>query len=133
MLRGASDIQGFPDSIVVMLPTEDSQESRVIHTKMRDGEKLSPFIARTVIADGRATVAYREEASGIHSNPSRQSILDAVKAAGVVPLTVEWIAGQTGLGIATVAEHLKVLEASGAVRSRREANTKYYQAAIPIP
>ncbi len=125
MLRGASDIQGFPDSILVGLPTDDSQEIRMVHTKMRDGERLDPFLLRVVVNDGRATVAYREVAdTGIH-NPSREAILATVQ--GNVPLLPETIAARTGLGLATVKEHLQVLEASGAVRPIWEAKTKYYQ------
>jgi biotin operon repressor len=130
MLRGASDIQGFPDSILVCLPTEDSQELKVIHTKMRDGRKLDPFAARLVIEDGvRATVAYRELGSTVHDNPSRAAIVAAIKEGRY--LSSESIAAATGLGLATVKEHLQVLEASGAVRSGREGLAKFYQ--IPIP
>jgi hypothetical protein len=129
MLRGASDIQGFPDSILVSLPTEDHSQLHVIHTKMRNGAKQPSFtLGLQILPDrGTAKVAYRDEttASQIETEAIREVLLlnTGLK-------TAETISHATGIPIGRVKTRLAEMELSGAIRSQREANTKYYQLQI---
>jgi DNA-binding CsgD family transcriptional regulator len=127
MLRGASDIQGFPDSIGVLLPGEDTSEVEFVHTKMRNGEKHKNFVIKLQIEDddGRARLGYLEPTVQATTNKAREDI-QLILSEGT-KFSTEEIAALTGLSVPTVASHLKVLGAMNAVRSTREAGTYYHQ------
>ena len=129
MLRGASDIQGYPDSIMVCLPTEDHSELQVIHTKMRNGKKLPNFtIGLQILPDrGTAKVAYRDEAT---SGEIERDAIKEVLLLNTGMKTSQTIADATGIPIGRVKSRLQEMELAGAVRSQREAGTPYYQLSI---
>lgn len=131
MLRGASDIQGFPDSILILLPTDDSTEARVVHSKMRNGPKESIFTLgyQLLPNEGLARVAYRHPEQG-SSVVIRDDIQRWLVANPHRRVTAEQIAGELGVSLGTVKDHLKVLEAINAVRLTRESNNSYYQAIL---
>lgn len=115
MLRGASDIQGFPDSILVATPGQDTAEVRITHTKMRNGPKLSPFYVRMQIDqdDGVAQLGYIMEPYSVSHTNTRDKILEKLASGIATPLSLSYM---TGLSELTVKEHLKALAADGAVR-----------------
>lgn len=129
MLRGASDIQGFPDSILILLPTDDSTEARVVHSKMRNGPKESVFTLgyQLIPSEGLARVAYRIPEQG-QSVQIRDDIQRWLTQNPHQKVTDAQIAGELGVSLGTVRDHLKVLEAINAVRLTRESNNSYYQA-----
>lgn len=131
MLRGASDIQGYPDSILVFLPGEDSSEIKVVHTKCRNGPKEESFALglQVIDAQGTARIGYRPIDAG-RENQTRNDVAQLLVAAPWRRITAEQIAGELGLALPTVKEHLKVLEAMNGVRLTSEAGQKYYQAKI---
>jgi hypothetical protein len=126
MLRGASDIQGFPDSILVFLPTDDVTELQVIHTKMRNGKKQPNFTLGLQILDDRgiAKVAYRDEV--VSGQIEQEAILEVLRLnAGLK--TAETLAVSTNIPIGRIKKHLASMEVNGGIRSQREANIKLYQ------
>jgi hypothetical protein len=130
MLRGAGDIQGFPDSVAICLPGEDPSEVEVIHTKMRNGEKHAAFNIRLVIDenDGTARLGYLTPDPNAKQNKHRDDILSLLRESpDGKPLTTEQVAAWTGLSDRTVTSHLRVLEATDAIRSVREAGKFYHQ------
>lgn len=129
MLRGASDIQGFPDSILVCLPTEDHSELQVIHTKMRNGKKLPSFtLGLQIMPDrGTAKIAYRDEAT---SGEIEREAIREVLLLNTGLKTAQTLADVTGIPIGRVKSRLAEMELAGAVRSQREAGTPYYQLAL---
>jgi predicted transcriptional regulator len=130
MLRGASDIQGFPDSIAIFLPGADSSDVKVVHTKMRNAEKLQSFHLNLQIEDdlGRARIGYRE-VDAATENDTRQQIA-AILRNGGMPVTSEQVAAATGLSLKTVVDHMKVLTAIGEVESRKEGGMWWHQIAM---
>jgi hypothetical protein len=131
MLRGASDIQGYPDSILIFLPGADSSQVKVVHTKMRNSEKLRSFGLYLKIEDEQkqASIAYFEEDEGGPENSSRQSILNALRSRSGEQMQAEEIAAVVGLAVRTVIEHLQVLAAAGQVRSQRDMENKWWHQA----
>jgi hypothetical protein len=129
MLRGASDIQGFPDSIAIFLPGADTAEVEVVHTKMRNGPKLANFNLRIQVDDEQkvAKIGYLEHDPLSHTNQVRNSILNAIRVAPERKASTEMIAATTGLAMKTVTEHTKVLAAMQAVKSQREGGFYYHQ------
>lgn len=127
MLRGASDIQGFPDSIAIFLPGSDASDVKVVHTKMRNAEKLQSFHLNLRIEDdlGRAVIGY-SEADPEQENMTRQKISSILRSGGL-PVTSEQIAAATGLSLKTVSDHMKVLAAIGEVESRKEGGIWWHQ------
>ena len=132
MLRGASDIQGFPDSIAIFLPGAESAEVEVVHTKMRNGPKMPNFNLRIQVDDEQkvAKIGYLEHDPLSHTNQVRNSILNAIRTAPGMKASTEMIAATTGLAMKTVTEHTKVLAAMQAVESKREGGFYYHQ--IPM-
>ena len=130
MLRGAGDIQGFPDSVVIFLPGEDSSEIEVVHTKMRNGEKHKSFNIRLVIDEGEGTarLGYLEPDPNAKANKNRDEIVTLLRESpNGKPLTTEQIAAWTGLSDRTITSHLRVLEATDVIRSKRESGSHYHQ------
>lgn len=128
MLRGASDIQGFPDSIAIFLPTDRVEEVKVVHTKMRNSEKLKPFTLRMMIDDsaGEAKVGYIEGTA--HSeNTTRETLLKAIEASEDGFATNESLAALTGLSVATVRDHMKVLGAAQHINTVKRGGGWMYQ------
>jgi DNA-binding transcriptional ArsR family regulator len=128
MLRGAGDIQGFPDSVAIFLPGEDTSEIEVVHTKMRNGEKHKPFNLKLQIddADQVAKIGYLELDQNAKQNKNRYDILKLLREYNG-QMTTQQIAAWTGLSEATVTSHMKVLGATDAVRSVREAGSWFHQ------
>jgi DNA-binding transcriptional ArsR family regulator len=133
MLRGSGDIQGFPDSVLVCLPTPDSTEMHMYHTKMRHGERLPIFAVGLQIIDRvngavpTARLGYREYDPIAHAMKSREQI-SRVLVPGAT-MTAEQIAYKLGISLATAKEHLRVLSAGGVIKEQREANHVYYRQA----
>lgn len=132
MLRGSGDIQGWPDSILICLPTEDSTEMKVVHTKMREGPKHDIFLVGLKIMEdeGYAQLAFREYDPHGKESAARANI-KMIMASGKM-LSLEQVAGMTGMTPATVKEHLKVMEAINDVQVRREAGKTYYQKSFRV-
>jgi hypothetical protein len=132
MLRGASDIQGFPDSIAIFLPGNDNSEVKVIHTKMRNAEKLKTFNIGLRIEDdiGRASLSYFEPESQDIENATRNAIRAMMLNSDGNPVTTEEIAGGTGFSLKTVVDHLKVLAATGEIQSQKEGGTWWHQTSM---
>lgn len=118
MLRGSSDVRGWPDSAMVIAPNETHDGVFVAHVKSRNHRQLENFEVGRVVDDGIARLAYRGE---IVKEPQdtesrRQAIVDVIaKLSGKVVVNTEVIAARTKLSEHTVKEHLKVLEADGRV------------------
>jgi hypothetical protein len=131
MLRGASDIQGYPDSILIFLPGANNSEVKVVHTKMRNSEKLKTFNLHLKIEDDqqRAAIAYFEEEEGGEENESRKAILQLLRASQGMELGADIIAANVGLSIRTTIEHLQVLAAAGQVLSHRDTENKWWHKA----
>jgi hypothetical protein len=133
MLRGSGDIQGFPDSVLVCLPTPDSTEMHVYHTKMRHGERLPIFAVGLQIIDRvngdipTARLGYREYDPIAHAMKAREQV-SRVLVPGAT-MTAEQIAYKLGISLATAKEHLRVLEAGDVIKGQREAGTTYYRQA----
>lgn len=132
MLRGASDIQGFPDSIAIFLPGEESTEVRVVHTKMRNSEKLKPFVLRIVVDDNaqEAKIGYLDQEKTEHENQTRAMLIRAVSEKEGGWMSLEELALATGLATKTVADHMRVLGAASHINSVKRGGTVYYQ--VPI-
>lgn len=128
MLRGASDIQGYPDSILIFMPGVDSSEVKVIHTKMRNSEKLKTFHLHLKIEDDqkRAAIAYFEKEDETVENQSRNAIMAFFRATPGIQHTAEDIAGHTGLSVRTIIEHLQVLKAAQMVNSYKDTEGKWW-------
>ncbi len=130
MLRGSGDIQGFPDSILVCLPTTDATEMQVYHTKMRHGERLPVFSVGLQLIDRAdsgiptAKLGYRDYDPASHAQKARDTINKVLLPGST--MTAEQIAFKLGMSLPTVKEHLKVLEAGDAIRFQREAGKVYY-------
>jgi hypothetical protein len=129
MLRGAGDIQGFPDSVLIFLPGQDSSEVKVVHTKMRNAEKLSAFNLQLRIEDdlGRAAISYYEPDPVGIENATRSQILAVISGDDVGEMSTEQIAARTGLSPKTVVEHLRVLSAGQLVNSRKVGGEWWHQ------
>lgn len=125
MLRGASDIQGFPDSVIVVQPGQDSGEVQVTHTKNRNGVKLDPFYIRMQIdnEERRAELGYVKEAFSVSTNQTRTMIESKLASGPATPLL---LASMTGLSESTISQHLRVMEAGGSVTH----NSGWYQLAL---
>jgi hypothetical protein len=129
MMRGAGDIQGFPDSVLVFLPADAKNEMRAIHTKMRNGEKLNPFLLNMQIdpASKRARIGYLGEDVYISSTKKlRRDIVEAIRANGNIANTGH-IAGALGVGTRAVKDHLDVLLATGEVVAKDVMGVTWYQ------
>jgi hypothetical protein len=133
MLRGASDIQGFPDSIAIFLPTGDTSRIKVVHTKMRNGAKLPSFDLKLLIEDDDSLDKPRAKVGYAESEPEEQSgkaqVLSAILAAGI-EVSTEHIASVTGLALRTVTNHIKVLQAEGKIASEKSEGKWWHQEAF---
>lgn len=109
ILRGAGDIQGYPDSILVFQSGEDTSVINAIHTKMRNGERLKDFQLGLRIHDDEklAVVSYLGEIDH-QAVGNRNGILNIIRRMGSA--TEHELAGETGLSITTVLSHCKALE-----------------------
>lgn len=132
MLRGSGDIQGWPDSILICLPTDDPTEMKVVHTKMREGPKHEIFLVglKIVERDGYAQLAFRPYDQHGKESAAR-SMIRTILASGRM-MTLEEIAGAVGMTPSTVKDHLKVMEAINHVSERREGTKTYYQKSFRV-
>jgi hypothetical protein len=128
MLRGASDIQGFPDSVLIALPTKDHDETKVIHTKMRNGPKLDSFLMRRVVdaESARLGVALTEEQVA----EARQAIIQAITQAPVAFVSTEEIAEATGLSRSLVLRETREMSTAGYLASVARGGTWLHR--IPL-
>jgi hypothetical protein len=133
MLRGASDIQGYPDSILIFLPGADSSEVKVMHTKMRNAEKLRSFRIHMKIDDmsGTAALAYYEEGDEQvdTGNDTRDAIM-AILVSGKVKMTTDAIAAAAGVGRKTVIDHCQVLAGAGLITTMKDMEGVWWHQAI---
>jgi hypothetical protein len=128
MLRGASDIQGFPDGVLIALPTKNHDETKVIHTKMRNGPKLDSFIMRRVIDEDSAKLGVlrsEEEASA-----DRQKIIQAIVESPRGFVTAEELASATGLPLSVVVQEAGTMSTAGVLNSHKRGGGWLYQ--IPL-
>lgn len=128
MLRGASDIQGFPDGVLIGLPTKNHDETKVIHTKMRNGPKLDSFIMRRVIDDQEAKLGVLktdEEVAG-----ERAKIMEAIRDSPHGFTRAEDLATATGLDLSTVVREAGAMSTAGYLNSRKLGGGWLYQ--IPL-
>jgi hypothetical protein len=132
MLRGASDIQGYPDGILIFMPGDDASDVKVIHTKMRNAEKLRTFNLHLKIEDDRETaaIAYYEKEDGADDDSARSQVLHALIAYGGEPVNAETIAADTGLSMRTVLEHIRVLAAVGNIVSQKDMEGKWWHRSL---
>lgn len=128
MLRGASDIQGFPDSVLIALPTKDQNETKVIHTKMRNGPKLESFLVRRVIdaESAKLGVALTEEQIA----EARQTIIQAITNASVAFVSVDDVVAATGLPRTLVLRETREMSTAGYLASVARGGTWLYR--IPL-
>lgn len=122
VLRGAGDIQGYPDTILVAQPGLDSTEINVYHTKMRNGEKLEPFVLSLRVDDGAglATVGYLGPIHKSIGSSGRIQILNYIRRR--VNATEQEIAGATGLSIKTTHDHIVALQGAGEIHAVTDAS-----------
>ena len=117
MLRGSSDVRGWPDSAMVIAPNEQRDGVYVAHVKSRNHRQLDNFEVGRVIDDGIARLAYRgdmvKEPTTVEER--RAAILHVIGTITNAPVTTPMIAGRTNMAESTVIEHLKALEELGAV------------------
>lgn len=119
MLRGSSDVRGWPDSAMVIAPNENRDGVYVAHVKSRNHRQLDNFEVGRVIdeGDGIARLAYRgdmvKEPTTVEER--RAAIMHVIETVTNAPVTAPMIAGRTNMAESTVLEHLKALEQVGAV------------------
>jgi ArsR family transcriptional regulator, lead/cadmium/zinc/bismuth-responsive transcriptional repressor len=104
---------------VHLLPSERSGH-RVI-----DGERVCEAIA--AISCPSADVAARAAAFAVLGDPTRLTLLIAIKAAG--PISVSDLAAATGLNDTTVSQTLRYLRAAQVVTAERDGRVIRYQLA----
>jgi ArsR family transcriptional regulator, lead/cadmium/zinc/bismuth-responsive transcriptional repressor len=104
---------------VHLLPAERSGH-RVI-----DGERVCEAIA--AITCPSAAIQARAKAFAVVSDPTRLTLLIAIKAAG--PISVSDMAAATGLNDTTVSQTLRYLRAAQVVSAERDGRVIRYQLA----
>jgi ArsR family transcriptional regulator, lead/cadmium/zinc/bismuth-responsive transcriptional repressor len=103
---------------VHLLPAERSGH-RVI-----DGERVCEAIAAITCP---AAIQARAKAFAVLSDPTRLTLLIAIKAAG--PISVSDLAAATGLNDTTVSQTLRYLRAAQVVSAERDGRVIRYQLA----
>jgi DNA-binding transcriptional ArsR family regulator len=104
---------------VHLLPPERS-DHRII-----DGERVCEAIA--AITCPSADVQARAKTFAMLGDPTRLTLLTAIKAAG--PISVSDLAAATGLNDTTVSQTLRYLRAAQVVTSERDGRVIRYQLA----
>jgi ArsR family transcriptional regulator, lead/cadmium/zinc/bismuth-responsive transcriptional repressor len=104
---------------VHLLPAERSGH-RII-----DGERVCEAIA--AISCPSADIAARAHAFAVLGDPTRLTLLIAIKAAG--PISVSDLAAATGLNDTTVSQTLRYLRAAQVVTAERDGRVIRYQLA----
>jgi DNA-binding transcriptional ArsR family regulator len=104
---------------VHLLPAERS-DHRII-----DGERVCEAIA--AITCPSAAIQARAKAFAVLGDPTRLTLLTAIKAAG--PISVSDLAAATGLNDATVSQTLRYLRAAQVVSTERDGRVIRYQLA----
>lgn len=132
LLRGSSDIRGWPDSIVMARRNVDEKFALTInHAKSREHEQLGEFQVKMVIdnqaEEARLTysdVPVKADDSSL-STPER-----IVKAITMLqaqhPPTEALIAATIGVSPRTVGEYLKTLVADGHINKIKEGRENHY-------
>jgi DNA-binding transcriptional ArsR family regulator len=107
---------------VHLLPAERS-DHRVI-----DGERICQAIAALEPAE---VIAARARQFAVLADPTRLTLLTAIKAAG--PISVSDLAAATGINDATVSQTLRYLRASQTVTAERDGRVvRYRLASSPV-
>jgi ArsR family transcriptional regulator, lead/cadmium/zinc/bismuth-responsive transcriptional repressor len=104
---------------VHLLPAERS-DHRII-----DGERVCEAIA--AITCPSADVQARAKTFAVLGDPTRLTLLIAIKAAG--PISVSDLAAATGLNDTTVSQTLRYLRAAQVVTTKRDGRVIRYQLA----
>lgn len=102
-----------------LLPAERSGQ-RII-----DGERVCEAIA--AITCPSADIQARAQAFAVLGDPTRLTLLTAIKAAG--PISVSDLAAATGLNDTTVSQTLRYLRAAQVVSAERDGRVIRYQLA----
>jgi len=102
---------------VHLLPAERSGH-RII-----DGERVCEAIA--AITCPAAAIETRAKAFAVLGDPTRLTLLTAIKAAG--PISVSDLAAATGLNDTTVSQTLRYLRAADVVSTERDGRVIRYQ------
>ena len=100
-----------------LLPAERSGH-RII-----DGERVCEAIA--AITCPSAAIEARAKAFAVLGDPTRLTLLTAIKAAG--PISVSDLAAATGLNDTTVSQTLRYLRAADVVSTERDGRVIRYQ------
>jgi hypothetical protein len=133
ILRGASDIQGYPDSILIIMPGENSSEVKVIHTKMRNAEKQRNFRLHLKIDDvaGTAAIAhYEDDGDPVDTGNAARDEIMAILVSGKVKMTTMDIAMATGLSQRTVIDHCQVLAGAGLITTMKDMEGVWWHQTI---
>lgn len=132
MLRGASDIQGFPDTVLIDLPTKNHDETKVIHTKMRNGPKLDSFLMRRVIdrESAKLGVVLTEEQQMEELGGDTAKIVQAISESRTGFTSAEHLAVVTGLSLDTVTRLAGAATSAGYLNSHKRGGNWMYQ--IPL-
>jgi DNA-binding transcriptional ArsR family regulator len=108
--------------VVHLLPAERS-DHRVI-----DGERICQAIAAL---DSPEVIAARARQFALLADPTRLTLLTAIKAAG--PISVSDLAAATGINDSTVSQTLRHLRASQTVIAERDGRIiRYRLASTPV-
>lgn len=126
MLRGASDIQGWPETVFVLRPGDDATEVKAYNTKQREKKRLDPFVLRMFIDgdDETAKLGYVGEVEKEDAGTRRLDILHYLMDAEYEGRTARKIAIHVSLAERTVKKYLDLLVEDGAVSYETNPTTK---------
>lgn len=119
MMRGSGDIRGWPDSILIAKKLE-GVGMELHHAKSREHPQHKPVEVRMDIREDDA-YARLEVTGGVQKKTltvgeTRAAIVERINVIqGQAPVTPEIIAGQMGMSLGTIHEHLRVLVAEGKI------------------
>lgn len=119
-LRGSSDIKGWPDGVMVVMPGSMGGVVSVNHCKSRNHARIPPFEVGMYISDEEGIAKFGFQGDRIKRPETVEERRDAIMRTVAIisrqtPCTAEIIAGQTHMALKTVQDHLAVLVGEGKI------------------